>query len=113
MCVIVMYKLSVGYAKFFCDFFASMASFRQNSAEFSAKLAGNRLPNFQKIRPIIRLIGRISYVQKFSVSFTHQLYFRPNFPDFYRFFSNFLIWHDFSFPAELCNTGRLLPISWS
>jgi hypothetical protein len=45
MCVIVMYKLSVGYAKFFCDFFASTASFRQNLAEFSAKPAAEFLKN--------------------------------------------------------------------
>jgi hypothetical protein len=64
MCVIVMYKLSVGHAKIFYDFFASTVGFRQNSAEFSTKLAGIRWPDFQKknwsnyqqIRPIIRLI---------------------------------------------------------
>jgi hypothetical protein len=85
MCVIVMYKLSVGYAKFFCDFFASTASFRQNSAEFSAKSAGNRLPNFQKIRPIIRLI-------------------RPNFvcPKIFCFFHTSVV-----FSAEF---SRFLPI---
>jgi hypothetical protein len=41
MCVIVMYKLSVGHAKIFCDFFASMASFRQNLAELSANSVDN------------------------------------------------------------------------
>jgi hypothetical protein len=63
MCVIVMYKLSVGHAKIFYDIFASTADFRQNSAEFSAKPAGIRWPNFLKIWPnywqiwpIIRLV---------------------------------------------------------
>jgi hypothetical protein len=44
MCIIVMYKLSVGHAKILYSFFASMAGFRQNSAEFSAKPAGIRWP---------------------------------------------------------------------
>jgi hypothetical protein len=57
----MMYKLSVGHAKIFCDFFASTAGFRQNSAEFSAKPAGIRWPNFQKIWPIIQLI-RLNFV---------------------------------------------------
>jgi hypothetical protein len=63
MCVIVMYKLSVGHAKISCDFFTLTAGFRQNLAEFSAKPAGIRWPKFQKIRsnyrqirPVIRLI---------------------------------------------------------
>jgi hypothetical protein len=46
MCVIVMYKLSAGHAKIFCDFFASTAGFRQNSVEFSAKPIGIRWLNF-------------------------------------------------------------------
>jgi hypothetical protein len=33
--------LSVGHAKIFCDFFASMASFRQNLAELSANSVDN------------------------------------------------------------------------
>jgi hypothetical protein len=41
-----MYKLSVGHAKIFCDFFASTAGFQQNLAEFSAKPAGIWWPNF-------------------------------------------------------------------
>jgi hypothetical protein len=46
MCVIMMYKLSVGHAKNFYDYFASTTSFRQNLAEFSAKPAGIRWLDF-------------------------------------------------------------------
>jgi hypothetical protein len=86
MCVIVMYKLSVGHAKIFCDFFASTAGFRQNSIEFSAKPAGIRWLNFQKIRPIIRLIQPNFIVPKFPCSFRASTSFRPNFSDFQRIF---------------------------
>jgi hypothetical protein len=96
MCVIVMCKLSVGHAKIFCDFFASAGGFRQNSAEFSAKPAGIRWPNFRQIRPnyrqirpIIRLIQPNFVVLKFSSSFRTSTAFRPNFPSFQQFFSEF------------------------
>jgi hypothetical protein len=82
----MMYKLSVGHAKIFYDFFTSTAGFRQNSIEFSAKPAGIRWPNFQKIWSIIRLIRPNFVVLKFSYSFRTSTAFRPNFPSFQRFF---------------------------
>jgi hypothetical protein len=89
MCVIMMYKLSVGHAKIFYDFFASTAGFRQNSAEFSTKSAGiqwllfqkNRL-NYRQIWPIIRLIRPNFIVPKFSCYFHTSTAFRPNFLGF-------------------------------
>jgi hypothetical protein len=96
MCVIMMYKLSVGHTKIFYDFFASTADFRQNSAKFSTKLAGIRWPNFQKnwlnyrqIRLIIRLIRPNFIVLKFSCSLRMSTAFQPNFLGFQRFFLNF------------------------
>jgi hypothetical protein len=113
MCVIVMYKLSVSHAKIFYDFFASSAGFRQNSAEFFAKPAGNRLPKFQKnrlnyrqIRPIIRLIRPNFVFLKISSQLQFDRIFLI-FPDFFQILQNGTDspWHEFSFSAELCNTG--------
>jgi hypothetical protein len=100
-----MYKLSVGHAKIFYDFFASLAGFRQNSAEFFAKPAGNRLPKFQKnrpnyrqIRPIIRLI-RPNFV---FLKISSQLQFDGIFlifPDFFfKFYKMGRIHHGTNFP---------------
>jgi hypothetical protein len=85
MCVIVMYKLSVGHTKIFCDFFASMTGFRQNSAEFFTKPAGIRWPNYRQIRPIIRLIRPNFVVPKFPCA-TRQLHFGRIFLVFNEFF---------------------------
>jgi hypothetical protein len=89
MCVIVMYKLSVGHAKIFCDFFASTAGFRQNLAEFSTKPVGIQWPNFQKnrpnyrqIRPTIRLIRPNFVFPKICCSFRTSTAFLLNFSGF-------------------------------
>jgi hypothetical protein len=117
MCVIVMYKLSVGHAKIFYGLFASTAGFRQNSVEFSAKPAGIRWPNFSKIQPnyrqirlIIRLIRPNFVVPKFFCSFRTSTAFRLNFLGFQRIFLNFskcdeIGGGDFSVNTEFCNTG--------
>jgi hypothetical protein len=91
-----MYKLSVVHAKIFCDFFASTADFRQNSAEFSAKPTGiwwlnfqKSWPNYQQIQPIIQLIRPNFIVPNFSCYFRTSTAFRLNFLGFQRFFSIF------------------------
>jgi hypothetical protein len=82
MCVIMMYKLSGGHFKIFCDFFTPMADFRQNSVEFSAKPAGIRWPNYRQIWLIIRLIRPNFIVLKFFCFFCMSTAFQPNFSDF-------------------------------
>jgi hypothetical protein len=97
-----MYKLSVGHAKIFCNFFASMAGFWQNSVEFPAKPAGNRLPNFQK--------NWLNFIfPKIPYSFRTLAAFWPIFPVFNEFFWIFKnvadsLPSDFSLPVEFCNT---------
>jgi hypothetical protein len=94
-----MYKLSVGHVKIFCNFFASTTGFQQNSAEFSAKSAGNRLLNFQKIQLIIRLIQLNFIFLNFFCSFRTSATIQPN---FHQILQNTTNWpeHEFSFPAE-------------
>jgi hypothetical protein len=89
MCVIVIYKLSVGHAKIFCDFFTSTTDFRQKSVEFCAKPVGIRWPNYHQIRPIIRLIWPNFVFPNFFCYFRTSTAFRPNFFDFNDFFKIF------------------------
>jgi hypothetical protein len=54
----MMYKLSVGHAKIFCDFFASTTDFRQNSAEFPNFLLNRPVFGGQIFKKISRIIGK-------------------------------------------------------
>jgi hypothetical protein len=106
----MIYKLSVGHAKIFCDFFASTIDFRQKSVEFCAKPVGIRWPNYRQIRPIIRLIWPNFVFPNFFCYFRTSTAFRPKFSDFNDFFQNFQnatesLGGDFSLPDEFCDTG--------
>jgi hypothetical protein len=90
-----MYKLSVGHAKIFCDFFTSTAVFQQNLAELSANSANNSV-NSTEFR-IFKIFLFISHVNCISANF-------------FQFSTIFSIFFKTSgiqfFTAEFCNTGH-------
>jgi hypothetical protein len=97
MCVIVMYKLSVGHAKIFCDFFASTVGFRQNLVEFSAKPVGIRWPNFQKKSAKLSANSADNsvnstefHISKILLFISHINYISAKFSQFSMIFLNFL-----------------------
>jgi hypothetical protein len=102
-----MYKLSVAHSKIFCDFFASTVGFRQNSVKFPTKPAGNRLPNFLKIR----LINSAEFhISKNLLFLSHVSYILTKKNQFSTIFSKFLKIDGFAakaifpMPTESCNT---------